>query len=285
MKIERAAKPVWSVGPARIAEALAPTLKEVDVELRHFETSESALEALGANSPSLMVAHGASMDAADQLESFFETLHHRRKEAFATIVMTEQSEASWRRRIFEAGADDWLLEPATDEAIRARLLGQLALFAPDRPAEGGGSKPPPTPEQGRRMSKLQAPISVLVCDDTPMIQRVLRSSFEREGWFVTEALDGREALEMIAEHDFDLAVFDLSLPFQNGFELLDQLDRIEASRRPCTVVLSAAKQQESVLRAFALGADDFVSKPVNPAILVARIRRLVEPTQSRRLDD
>jgi DNA-binding response OmpR family regulator len=120
-----------------------------------------------------------------------------------------------------------------------------------------------------------APLSVLVADAEEMVQRVLRSAFERRGWFVCQAADGREALECVERDRFDLLVLDLNLAFINGFELLDALNQRPVERRARAVVLSAQTQPEPVLRAFELGADDFVEKPVNPEILIARIERLI----------
>jgi PleD family two-component response regulator len=130
------------------------------------------------------------------------------------------------------------------------------------------------PKQSRPQVGPDSPLSILVADAEPMIQRVLRSAFERRGWAVSTVSNGREAMQEFDKQTFDLVVFDLNLPFKNGFELLEDLGGEASVRRPHMIVLSAEKQHESVLRAFELGADDFVSKPVNPDILVARIVRL-----------
>lgn len=127
-----------------------------------------------------------------------------------------------------------------------------------------------------------APLAVLTADGDAVVQRLLRTIFERRGWFVCQAVDGREALEFMKTEPFDLFVFDLNLAFINGFELLDALGKRPALAQSFAVVISAQSQPEPVLRAFELGADDFVDKPLIPEILVARIDRLFKRAQMRR---
>lgn len=128
------------------------------------------------------------------------------------------------------------------------------------------------PELSQRPER--APLAILTADGDPVIQRILRTVFERRGWFVCQVSDGREALDALQAERFELVVLDLTLAYLNGFELLDALGSRPAPARPRTVVLSAQTQPEPVLRAFELGADDFVAKPLVPEILVARIERL-----------
>lgn len=125
-----------------------------------------------------------------------------------------------------------------------------------------------------------APLSILTADGDAVIQRILRTAFERRGWFVCQAADGREALEFVEAEQFDLFVLDLNLAFINGFELLVALRKLPKNRRARAVVISAQTQPEPVLRAFELGADDFVDKPLIPEILIARIDRLFKPERT-----
>lgn len=125
-----------------------------------------------------------------------------------------------------------------------------------------------------------APLSILSADGDAVVQRILRTSFERRGWFVVQAADGREALELMDAESFDLFVLELNLAFINGFELLDALRKRPANRPARTVVVSAQTQPAPVLRAFELGADDFVEKPLIPEILIARIDRLFKPARA-----
>jgi len=128
---------------------------------------------------------------------------------------------------------------------------------------------PAFPERADR-----APLAILSADGDAIVQRILRAVFERRGWFVCQVSDGREALDALQAERFDLVVLDLNLAYLNGFELLDALGKRPAAARPRAVVASAQTQPEPVLRAFQLGADDFVDKPLVPEILLARIERL-----------
>lgn len=125
-----------------------------------------------------------------------------------------------------------------------------------------------------------APLSVLVADGEAVVQQLLRAALQRRGWFVCQALNGREALQYLNTDYFDLAVLELNLAFINGFEVLSRISKRPDAQRPRAVVLSAQTRQEPVLRAFQLGADDFVQKPLNPEILIARMERLVRRRSS-----
>lgn len=124
----------------------------------------------------------------------------------------------------------------------------------------------------------EAPLSVLVADGEDMVQQVLRATLERRGWFVCRANDGREALDFLQAEHIDLVLLDLNLAFINGFEVLQALGQLPAAQRARAVVMSAQTQSAPVVRAFQLGADDFVHKPLVPEILLARIDRLLTRT-------
>src|SRR5690554_5517965 len=141
---------------------------------------------------------------------------------------------------------------------------------PSGPPALPGSAAAPRPSQLAD----NTPLSILTADGDAIVQRILRTAFERRGWFVCQAADGREALELMQTERFDLFVLDLNLAYINGFELLDALEHLPEDRRARAVVISAQTQSEPVLRAFELGADDFVDKPLVPEILIARIDRL-----------
>jgi two-component system, OmpR family, KDP operon response regulator KdpE len=112
-------------------------------------------------------------------------------------------------------------------------------------------------------------ISVLVVDDEPPIRRFLRTSLSAQGYRVSEAERGAEALDRIPREHPDVVVLDLGLPD------IDGLSVIEAVRRESTVpiiVLSSRSDEQGKVQALDLGADDYVTKPFGMEELVARIR-------------
>jgi len=87
--------------------------------------------------------------------------------------------------------------------------------------------------------------------------------------------DGSRTLEEVRAQRPDVLVLDLMMPRMTGFDVLAGL-RDMGEARPRVIVLSARGREEDVIRAFTLGADDFMSKPFNPQELLARIARLVK---------
>ncbi len=281
MHPEFGVKRVWVLGAGARDDDLDSVLDGRGLEVQRFAGLDQLLEALEERAPALLLVDADVLEASDGLEAFVERLRGQHEARFPTLVLTDQIGDEWRRRLYRAGVDDWVAKPVVVAELRARVLAQLARYSGDERAgdRRAGNKPVGT------VTKLDSPLSVLVCDDDAMIHRVLRSAFERRGWFVSEARDGREALDMAAEHNFDVAVFDLNLPYANGFELLDAFAEMGAGGPSRSIVLSAERQPESVLRVFRLGADDFVGKPVDPDILVARMQRLSRPSKEERRDD
>jgi two-component system KDP operon response regulator KdpE len=110
--------------------------------------------------------------------------------------------------------------------------------------------------------------TVLVVDDEPQIRRFLRLGLESHGYAVQEAATAETALRAAVSARPELVVLDLGLPDREGFEVLSALR--EWSRVP-VLVLSVRSREDEKVRAFDLGADDYVVKPFGMAELLARI--------------
>ena len=93
------------------------------------------------------------------------------------------------------------------------------------------------------------------------------------GYTTVVAADGSEALRAIDAHHPDLVIVDMMMPRMTGFDVLSALRHQPA--RPRVIVLSARGREQDVTRAFALGADDYVTKPFSPQELLARMERLL----------
>jgi len=110
---------------------------------------------------------------------------------------------------------------------------------------------------------------ILVVDDEPQIRRFLRLGLEGQGYKVVEAPTAEAALKLAVTEQPELVVLDLGLPDREGFEVLGALR--EWSRAP-VLVLSVRSREAEKVRAFDLGADDYVVKPFGMAEFLARIR-------------
>ena len=112
--------------------------------------------------------------------------------------------------------------------------------------------------------------TILVVDDEPAILQVIEDRLVREGFEVTTAPTGHQALASGPDLQPDLIILDLMLPDMDGFEVLRQL-RAAGSEVP-VIILTARDDEVDVVVGLELGADDYIAKPFNPRELVARVR-------------
>ena len=126
------------------------------------------------------------------------------------------------------------------------------------------------------------PIKVLVVDDDGKLRRLVGHLLRSAGYQVLEARDGEEGLAQALQETPQIIVTDWTMPGMSGLELCRTLRRMESGRRTFVLVLTAKEDEERALEAFNAGADDYVTKPFNPRILLARVqagRRLIELQQ------
>jgi two-component system, OmpR family, KDP operon response regulator KdpE len=121
-----------------------------------------------------------------------------------------------------------------------------------------------------------SPRCILVVDDEPHLVRAVRMYLELHGFAVFGAHSGEEALEAVRDRLPDLVILDVMLPGLNGFETLEELRRV--SNVPLIMLTSVAEEEEKV-RAFRLGADDYLAKPFNQNELVARVQAVLRRSE------
>jgi two-component system KDP operon response regulator KdpE len=113
---------------------------------------------------------------------------------------------------------------------------------------------------------------ILVVDDESRLVGFVRMNLELEGFQVSEAGNGVEALEKVRDELPDLVVLDVNMPLLDGFETLERLR--EVSTVP-VIMLTVKGDEEDRIRGLELGADDYVAKPFSPRELVSRIRAVL----------
>ena len=117
-------------------------------------------------------------------------------------------------------------------------------------------------------------IDVLVVDDEKDVVEVVSHFLEEEGYNVHQAFDGEEALDK-ASPDIDIIVLDIMLPGVDGYEVCKQLrSRVETETIPI-IFLSAKTEEEDQIEGLMLGADDYLTKPVSPQVLVAHVKAVL----------
>ena len=125
------------------------------------------------------------------------------------------------------------------------------------------------------------PARLLVADDNKVNRLLLTRSLELQGHAVRSADNGRVALEMLRSGDFDLMLLDMEMPEMNGFQVLEQLAADLKLRDLPVIVTSSLEGVETIVRCIELGAEDYLNKPVNPALLKARIGASLEKKRLR----
>lgn len=115
-------------------------------------------------------------------------------------------------------------------------------------------------------------MSILVVDDDPKIRRLMRVELKANDFPVSEAANGEEALELVAQDEPSLVLLDLMLPGIDGMEVLR---RIRESSSVPVIIISARNQDQDRIRGLQLGADDYITKPFNTTEVIERIRAVL----------
>jgi CheY-like chemotaxis protein len=122
-------------------------------------------------------------------------------------------------------------------------------------------------------------LDILVAEDNPINQAVVRRLLEREGHGVTIVGNGREALDAIAGHDFDLVLMDVQMPEMDGLEATGRLRELEAEtggRHLPVIALTAHAMVGDRERCLEAGADEYVAKPIDSSVLLNVMAELMD---------
>lgn len=118
---------------------------------------------------------------------------------------------------------------------------------------------------------------LLIVDDEEKIREVLREYGEFEGYEITEAEDGMEAVNLCKDKDFDLIVMDIMMPRLDGYSAVKE---IRKHKNIPVLMLSARGEEYDKLFGFELGIDDYVTKPFSPREVMARIKAIINRNKS-----
>jgi signal transduction histidine kinase len=117
---------------------------------------------------------------------------------------------------------------------------------------------------------------VLIVEDGDAHAEALRSTLEGEGFLVRLASDGMTALSLLRDHSFDLIVSDVHLPRMDGIELCARVKTAPSTRETPVILLTSRGDPLSVVQGLEVGADNFLTKPFEPAQLLERVRNLLQ---------
>lgn len=116
---------------------------------------------------------------------------------------------------------------------------------------------------------------ILTVEDAPNIRRLVTYNLQRAGYDVVEAADGRAAVEVLQRVIPDLIILDIRMPEMDGFQLLELMRRYPRAAAIPVVMLTALSQPADLDRALQLGVVDYLVKPLDPAVLLSTVARVL----------
>jgi len=118
---------------------------------------------------------------------------------------------------------------------------------------------------------------ILIVDDEEQIRNILRMYLVKEGYEVSEAEDGEKGLKLFYEKPFDLVILDVMLPKKDGWSILREIKKYTETP---VIMLTARDDSEDEVFGFEMGADDYITKPFNNKVLLARVKSLLRKTNN-----
>jgi len=115
---------------------------------------------------------------------------------------------------------------------------------------------------------------VLIADDEQDILEIISYNLSKEGYEIYTAKDGNEAIEQAKKLNPDLIILDIMMPYKTGIEVCQLLRSLPAFQDTLIIFLTALSDEASHIKGLETGADDYVSKPISPKVLVSRVNAL-----------
>ncbi len=238
-------------------------LEEEGCEVVWAAAAEAALERLNQDLPDLIVVdyYLPGMQGDELCRQIRMNINTRN---IPILILTAEETEAAELRGLESGADDYMPKSAESEVLLLRIHALL------RKARAQASIVGPGDAYFRRAR-------LLIVDDSPTYLEYLAGELGQEGYTVEKTPRGAEALERISKEVFDCILVDLVMPEMDGIEVCRRLTELRRSMdNPIVVLMLTAREtKEDMMRGLGAGADDFVGKSSDMAVLKARIRALL----------
>lgn len=137
------------------------------------------------------------------------------------------------------------------------------------------------PDPATQVRPVIAPGRLLVVDDEEVNRDVLSRRLERQGHEVFTASNGRDAIRLMRESQYEVVLLDIMMPDMDGYEVLRMVKGDETLRHTPVIMISALSEVQSVVHCIEAGAEDYLAKPFNPTLLKARIGACLEKKRGR----
>jgi two-component system, sensor histidine kinase and response regulator len=202
------------------------------------------------------------------------------------MLLTSGERQDDRARARELRIDAQLLKPVQQDELLETIYRVMSRSQSNAPPLAW---PTPRKEASRAPVPATTPLHILLAEDNELSAQVLEHSLVRDGHRVRLACNGREALKLAEQGDFDLLLLDVHMPELDGFQVVKAVREREltAGGHLPIIALTARSRKEDRERCLAAGMDEFLTKPIRPADLLAAIGRVLgahSSRQSRRRD-
>ncbi|MBV8251737.1 MAG: response regulator transcription factor [Chitinophaga sp.] len=118
---------------------------------------------------------------------------------------------------------------------------------------------------------------ILLVEDDEVMPKIIARILPEPEYQVDIAVNGKEAMQMLEENNYqyDLIITDIMMPYANGFEILSKVKSHDRENPIPVIIVSNAGNEDMIMEGFKLGVDDFLKKPIIPAELIIRVKRLL----------
>jgi type IV pilus assembly protein PilB len=195
------------------------------------------------------------------------------KDGFTTLNMDGISKAfmglTTIEEVFRVAPPEY--DDATDDATQEYLDKAVESREPVSTNEKGQSQ---QPDPHSPVASIH-PEKILIVDDNPVILKILKNILESQNYLTVSAHNGNEALKIAVQEKPDLIITDYLMPEMDGMALITKLKSQLATRFIPIIMLTAKDEVDAEVEVINAGADDYLTKPVNPKRLIARINRIL----------
>mgnify|MGYP003632969672 CR=1 FL=1 len=222
-----------------------------------------------------------NQEAFASKDTFEDTLRHARHEArnclnhlFGTIQLIQMASTSSEITTRSPGII------AALETCLGMVAGTAQIVPSSREAtpEKRIAPPPPVPTEGETV---QNKGTLLIADDDAENRDILERLLKPYGFDVEFAVNGIEAIKLIEANNFDAVLLDIQMPEMDGFEVLSKLHDSGHLRQTPVIVVTGLQEEQDAVRCIEIGAEDFLSRPIRPALLMARLNASLEKKRLR----
>lgn len=270
-----------------VVDDILPNVKLLEAKLmsQYYEVvtasnGQEALDKVESENPDIILLD-VMMPGMDGFEVCTRLKANPKTAHIPVVMVTALTDSQDKIRGLEAGADDFLSKPINDTALMARVrsLSRLKMALDEwRVRENTANQLGVTnTESGDVMSQSVSEANILVIEDREFDRKRIADTVAADHDIVESVSNGPDALEKIAEQEFDLLVVSLNLVHEDGLRLVSHLRSNERTRNLPIVMIGEEDDMDRIAHGLEIGAHDYIMRPVEKNELLARIR-----TQIRR---